>query len=60
MHPEIVGDGVGFVPVIEAVNDDKAFIAEHPLKIMAKGEAHRIPVLTSHTSGEGIGPALSK
>ena len=47
-------DGLGFVPTIEAIDDGNAFITDHPLKIVAKGQAHGVPHLIGHTSGEGI------
>ena len=52
--------GLGFLPTAEAVDDGKAFITEHPLKIVAKGGAQRIPILTGHTTGEGITAAVGK
>lgn len=47
-------DGLGFVPTAEAVDDDRAFIIEHPLEVIAKSGAHGVPHLMGHTSGEGI------
>ena len=46
--------GLGFVPTVEAVNDDEAFIAEYPLKIVAEGKAHGVPHLMGHTPDEGV------
>ena len=53
-------NGLGFVPTTEVVDDGKAFITKHPLKIIARGEAQRIPILMGHTSGEGIMAAVGK
>ena len=45
---------VGLVPTIEAIDDDEAFLAQHPLKVVAEGKAHGVPHLIGHTSDEGL------
>ena len=49
---------VGFVPTIEKIDDEKAFLAEHPLKVVAEGKAHGVPHLIGHTSDEGLMSAV--
>ncbi|CAG7687337.1 unnamed protein product [Allacma fusca] len=43
-----------FQPSIEAVIDEQAFLVEHPLKILAEGRAHRVPMLIGATADEGL------
>ncbi|CAG7822273.1 unnamed protein product, partial [Allacma fusca] len=42
------------VPSIEAVNDEEAFLVEHPLKIVTEGGAHRVPTLIGANADEGL------
>ncbi|CAG7822111.1 unnamed protein product, partial [Allacma fusca] len=51
-HPHKCGSG--FVPIVEAVKDEEAFLTEHPLIITAKGKAHKVPLLIGHTTHEGL------
>ncbi|CAG7728616.1 unnamed protein product, partial [Allacma fusca] len=43
-----------FQPSIEVVNDEEAFLVEHPFQIMADGRAHRVPMLIGATADEGL------
>lgn len=52
MRPQ--SEGHLFKPVIEAVNDNEAFLTEHPLDIVATGRAMRIPWMTGVVSHEGL------
>ncbi|CAG7678292.1 unnamed protein product [Allacma fusca] len=48
-----------FVPSIEVVNDEEAFLVEHPLQIMAEGRAHRVPILIGANADEGLLSAMA-
>ncbi|CAG7734906.1 unnamed protein product, partial [Allacma fusca] len=52
LHPQKCG--VGFVPIVEAVKDEHAFLPEHPLTIISNGKAHKVPLLIGHTTHEGL------
>ena len=41
-------------PTIEAVDDEEAFITEHPLKLVAKGKASQVPWMAGVTADEGL------
>ena len=43
-----------FSPTVETVNDEQAFLAEHPLDIMRQGRAQRVPWMTGYNSHEGL------
>jgi carboxylesterase type B len=42
------------LPIVEGVKDERAFITEHPIKIVSGGKAHRVPLLIGHTTHEGL------
>ncbi|CAG7785358.1 unnamed protein product, partial [Allacma fusca] len=44
----------GFAPAIEVVQDDRAFLTDLPINIIAKGDTNRVPWLVGHTMDEGL------
>ncbi|CAG7821048.1 unnamed protein product [Allacma fusca] len=48
-----------FMPSIEVVNDEEAFLVEHPLTIMAEGRAHKVPWMVGANSDEGLCTSLA-
>ncbi|CAG7717815.1 unnamed protein product, partial [Allacma fusca] len=43
-----------FLPSIEGVNDEEAFLVEHPLRILADGRAHGVPMMIGANADEGL------
>ncbi|CAG7725234.1 unnamed protein product, partial [Allacma fusca] len=62
-YQDILGPGISvrpdlncpmFQPSIEAVNDEEAFLIEHPLQIITDGRGHRVPMLIGANADEGL------
>ena len=58
IHPH--KDGQHFRPVIEAVDDEEAFMTEHPLEIVTSGKALRVPLMTGVVADEGLFASMGK
>ncbi|CAG7724220.1 unnamed protein product, partial [Allacma fusca] len=43
-----------FAPIVEPVKDEHAFLTEHPLTVMGKGKAHKVPLLIGLATHEGL------
>ena len=42
------------MPVIEAVDDEGAFITEHPLNLISRGAMLKVPWMTGVTANEAL------
>lgn len=49
-----------FLPVIEAVEDENAFLTEHPKRILEEGGSAKVPWLVVVNSAEGLLEAIRK
>ena len=49
-----------FLPVVEKINDNQTFLAEHPKKLLKDGNFAKIPWLTGINSAEGLLVAVRK
>ena len=52
VHPQ--KDGANSRPCIEAVQDEEAYLTEHPLDIIGAGRAHRIPLMMGVLAQDGL------
>ena len=49
-----------FLPVVETIDDEEAFLTEHPTSILERGDYDQVPWMTGVNSAEGLFIAIRK